>query len=286
MALLTALFGNSKKGSPATSNKVSGFGAAPAQVQQWIIQQLKQAVSANDPNLKAAIDFYGVDEGDFLNNPELAALQAANPNTPMYQRGISAQPHQFQQNAWQAQGNPDFSQEGLAPYLQPYQREQQAMESSLNKGYDTRSNQIRDQFNTLGSRVAPGTASNLQQQLASLEEQRQDALARSAGFLENRQQENAIKLRGQSLGEQIGAGEAIQGYHQQQLNNASGAGRTTNNPLYQQAASINQLFNPLLGGSYGYSQGAIAERPTTRTKLFAALDKGAEKFATAYAGGQ
>ena len=246
---LASVFGGKKKGTGMPATSQSGYGTLPDYMKGGIGQVFQNANTATSPYTRELYQKYGLTPDHPLYNSALAQLQAMNPNEDLQQVGVQASMHPYEIEANRQAGQADFSPEGLAQYMQPFTAEQKAMELQLNKGFDENSKRIQEQRAKLGSSVNSHTSQSYQARLDALENERKNSLAGLAGFLENRQQQNAINLRNQSLGQQANAGQSFQGYQQQELNNANGYNRFMNNPNVGQAMGYNQLVGPYLGGS-------------------------------------
>jgi len=278
-SVLGNVFGGKKKGTGIPQMSQSGYQTLPDYMKRGIGQVFQNANTATSPYARALYQKYGLTPDHPLYNAALAQLQRMNPNEALEQVGVQAELHPYQQEAYRQMGEADFSPEGLAQYMMPYKAEKKAMEQQLNKGFDLNSRRIQEQRAGLGSRVNSHTSQGFQSRLDALENERQNSLTGLAGFLENRAQQNALNLRNQSLGQQAGAGEAFQNYHQQQLNNASGYNRFINNPNIGQAMGYNQLVSPYLGG--GQSTGPIE----AQGNMFSRIGGGIQQFLNTNYGG-
>lgn len=262
---LANVLGGKKRGTGIPATSASGYGTLPDYMKQGVGQVFQNANTATSPYARELYQKYGLTPDHPLYNSALAQLQGMNPNEALQQVGVQAPMHAYEIEANRQAGQADFSPEGLAQYMQPFTAEQKAMEMKLNKGFDENSKRIQEQRAKLGSSVNSHTSQGFQARLDALENERQNSLTGLAGFLENRQQQNAINLRNQSLGQQAGAGQSFQGYQQQELNNANGYNRFMNNPNVGQAMGYNQLVAPYLGG--GQSTGGIEAQGNMLTRL-------------------
>jgi hypothetical protein len=177
-SLAAGLFGNDE-GSPGYSNSqettYSGYNALP--------QQGKQAWD----------NFFGM-----LND-----LAARSGNFPEL--------NQTQQNALGQYANPDYSMQGLAPYMNPFQEMiQKQAESAINRGYDMDRSRMMDRSSQLGSRINPATNSALNTQLGQLGESKNRALGDSAANLGYQGYSQALGLRDNTLASMLQAGNTIQ----------------------------------------------------------------------------
>lgn len=262
---LASVFGGKKKGTGTPETSQGGFGALPPHMKNGVGEVFLQANKAIHPYARELYQKYGLTPDHPLYNSALAQLQGMNPNEALQQVGVQAPMHAYEIEANRQAGEADFSPEGLAQYMQPFTAEQKAMEMQINKGFDENSKRIQEQRAKLGSSVNNHTSQSYQARLDALENERKNSLAGLAGFLENRQQQNAINLRNQSLGQQANAGQSFQEYQQQELNNANGYNRFINNPNVGQAMGYNQLVAPYLGGSQ--STGAVDAQGNRLTRL-------------------
>lgn len=282
--LFSGLFGKPHKAVPQSSESKTGYEAMPQYMKNQIQAQMEKMYSGINgmPQLQAIYQQYMGDHNSPFYNPELAALQQAQGNIGVQQLGVQAGFNPWQQAAMQALGNPDFSQQGLSAYMQPTNAQRAAMEQALNEQFDKQKAQIGQQQAIRGNRINPFTSSAYQNRLDALEKNRAYGMANIAGQLERQGQQDALALRREALGGQMGVGETLQDYQQQQLNNAMGYNRTVNNPMYGQTAAMQQLWNPYLGAQSNVSQGKSPARPSTRDKYLNAFDKIGSTLVKAY----
>ena len=176
VGLAGTLFGGQKGNAPShSSSSASGYAALPPEVQKlWLdyAKQLEQYQGGNNQGLRT---------------------EPLNP---------------YQQQALEAYGNPDYSQQGLAPYTQPYQH----ILDRINERYDTELAQQRGNFaaNNSGKGFYNSGA---QRNANMLNESRKRSLAEAEADITNQ----ALNLRNQTLGQQFNAGATLRGYNQENL---------------------------------------------------------------------
>ena len=236
-----------------------GYNAAPPEIQKQMLDAARRGFQSFTPEMKAYFEQYPLAQEDIDSNPEFTALQAANPNEPMWQRGVLAQRTNAQKQALGLAEGGDFSQQGLAQYYQPYEDAFQAGAGEINKAADAYKGEIASRNALLNSRINPETNQQLQGQYADLEQRRGQSLGGLRGMLQGQAGQFAVDTRfkhGQELAQRGGEQYA---YHQAQLDAANGGGRMRNDPGYQQALLSQALHTPFLNG--GASTGAIAGQP-------------------------
>lgn len=264
--LLNNIISNRKKhrAQPMQQQQQSGVNALLPNQKAGVSQVSGLVNQAINPYQEELLRKYGLTPEHPLYSEALAYLQSQNPEEGILPAGAVAEPHRLNVGAYNEIEQNDYSPEGLAQYMQPYNAERSAMETALNKGFDQRANQIRDEQAKLGSRIRPGTNEVFQKRLDALEGERANSIAGIAGFLENRGQNTARDIRKESLALRQGAGQDIRNYQQEQLNSANGYGRFINNPNVGQGLAFNQFISPYLNASSGSQTGA---RPGTTNVL-------------------
>jgi hypothetical protein len=247
---LLSAFGKNKAPTPATSK--SGYYAAPPGTQQGISATMAPVLNtAIHPQIQNLLSQYGITPDDPRYNSALARLQAMNPNQPLHAQNVQADMRPSQIAALYANENPDYSPQGLAQYMQPFQGSGEAAKAKLNQGFDTIGTKIADKRALTGSRDATHTNDRFQNLLRRNETDRLQAVTGLEEFLQDRNTMRALNLRDQSLQAQYGAGQQFQNFNQQELNNAGGYSQFANNPYVGQARGMLELMGPLMGGTQG-----------------------------------
>lgn len=264
--VLGGLFGRKKKGTGVPQQQVAktGYEALPAWMQDYIKQQqqlTQQAIhgtkEAPVSQLQAAYQQYqGNPESPFY-NPEMAALQEAQGELPVQQIGVQAQLNPYQQAAMQKIGGMDYSPESMAQFLQPYNDIYKSGLNKINEGYDALQGRIVGQDAKYHSRTRSGSSLNLQRLQEATESDRLKAQEDLAARLQKDSYEQGYGRYNQALDRQMGVGDFLNQYQQQQLENASGYNRTAKNPVYGQTQAMQQLWNPYLGAHSSTQTGAI-----------------------------
>jgi hypothetical protein len=260
---ILSAFGKKRKGTGTQATNNKGFAAAPAEIQKQMLDAARRGFQAFTPEMKAYFEQYPLEQQDIDTNPEFQALQQANPNNPLWQRGVLAQRTEAQKQALELAQN-GFSKEALADYYQPYEEAYQAGANEINKTADKYKQGISSQNALLNSRINPETNQQLQGQYADLEQRRGESLGGLRGMLQGRAGEQAIDTRFKHGAELAQRGGEQFAYHQQQLENASGRGRMTNDPGYQQAIASQALHQPFLNTAS--STNGIAAEPNKWTR--------------------
>lgn len=117
--------------------------------------------------------------------------------------------NQFQQNAMNAFGNPDFSQAGLQKYLSPFQGQRDAQMGAANQSFDQSEGRLRGLF---GSGQGKG---GISQQGAAGLGQLAGQRAQTMGNIESQFQQQGLGLQRQSLFDQLNAGNQQYGLQEQ-----------------------------------------------------------------------
>lgn len=204
-------------------------------------------VQGNLPNQQAFYEKFGRNPQDLMYSQQGNNLQQQYGDQGILPVGVREDPHRFQQQAWEEYGAQDFSPEGLAKYMQPFNQITGVGEDSLNRTYDQLLQKIQGRNAALGSRIRPGTNEVFQNQLNAVEQERGRALKNLRLEEARKNLVGGLNLREQSLGELAGAGADIRGNNQEQLNLASGGGQYRSHPLYGIQQAQNELVNPYLG---------------------------------------
>ena len=264
-----AIAGNKKSRRGIPEQQYSGFNAAPPGTKQGISETMKPVLThAIQPQAHNLLIKYGLKPGTPEYNSALAKLQEMNPEVPLYNQGALADLHPAQIAALEEQANPDYSPEGLAQYLQPFQGGGELAKQAINKGFDTAGAKISENRALTGSVTNPGTSSRFQNLLRRNEVERGQALSGLEDFLQRRNMTDALALRNQSLQQQYGAGQAYQNRHQLELGAGQGYGQFTTNPWVGQAQGMLELMAPLLGGTQ--HNGAVAPTQSMFSRLLGA----------------
>lgn len=251
-----SLFGGKKGGSPAQSQ--AGYGALPPQAKGLYDALFSQIGGiggfANDPTR------YGK-AFDPSTNPyasqALYELQQANPESNIRPLGSIEPFNQYQQNALNQYGNPDYSPEGsLSQYFNPYR---QVGSDAINRGYDISASKLRGDANARNPLGANSSARAIQMQLQ--EESRMRALAEN----DFNSFEKALGLRSQSLSDMLNAGNLVQRQNQAELQSALPQNAGMYNPQYQYALLQSDLLSKAIPQT-SYSSGATPEKLTTTGK--------------------
>ena len=261
---LLSAFGKNKAPTPQTTK--SGYYAAPPGTQIGISQTMAPVLnSAIHPQIQNLLAQYGITPDDPRYNSALARLQGMNPDQPLHAQNVQADMHPAQLAALQANANPDYSQEGLAQYMQPFQAGGEITRQALNTGFDKAGAKIAENRALTGSVGNSGTSSRFQNLLRRNEVERGQALAGLEDMLQRRNIGDALALRDNSLQAQFGAGQQFQNFNQQELNNAGGYSQFANNPYVGQARGMLELMGPLMGGTQG--MGGMEGRSGMLTRL-------------------
>jgi hypothetical protein len=260
-SLGASIFGGKQKGSdaPAQSSSSQGYNALPPEAQAVYRQYFnKLSRLANNPYAQNRMGFAGK-PNDIFGSQELYNLQQTQPNQGVRPIGVQEPFNQVQQNALGAFANPDYSQGGLAQYLQPFQGARDRALEGINRNASTLFSGIKGREARVGSLARDPMYGG---QLPQLEEAR----ARAIGDLEAGFNEKALGLRQQSLADMLGAGGQIQQHNQAGLQAASGQGLAQSNPLYGQAQALMQLLQGIPNSSSGNSMGTMPWQPSNLTK--------------------
>lgn len=143
---------------------------------------------------------------------------------------------QYQRNALQAYGEPDYSEQGLSAYMRPFEDMRNRTISNINRRADERLAAMRGREARIGSLGRDATYGG---QLPQVEEARMRALLDAEAAYTDR----ALGLRQQSLADMLRAGEAIQQQNQAGLATASPSQIAMQSPLYGQAAAYQRLIS-------------------------------------------
>jgi hypothetical protein len=243
-----------KRGEP----QKSGLNAAEYGLQQGskrdtaVINALMRA--ANDPRLAPILKEYNITPQDILYNPQASEVQEGTPEIPRWQQGLIAEPHRLEKGVYEELENPDI--EGvLSKYMAPFNAVGKRREQLANENYDKLIGKANARQGITNNRINPGSNSSFQNQLNNLEERRNHEIENIRDDMAMRNTEAGINFMNQRQGAKLGAGEAIRGYHQQQLEAMNGRGQLVNDPRFQQARGFQEYMQPLLGGSIGPTEG-------------------------------
>ncbi len=209
---------------------------------------------ANDPRLQPILKVYNINPEDILYNPQAAEVQASTPDIPRSQQGLIAEPHRLEKGVYEELENPDI--EGvLSKYMAPFNAVGKRREQLANENYDKLIGKAQARQGITNNRINPTTNSSFQNQLNNLEERRNHEIENIRDDAALRNTEAGINFMNQRQGAKLGAGEAIRGYHQQEINAMNGRGQLVNDPRFQQAQGFQEYMQPLLGGSIGPTEG-------------------------------
>lgn len=261
-SLASSLLGGRKKGSgmPETSSNLTGYNALPAagkQVYDNYFRMLNN-VAAN-PYDQSRLGMVGEPQ-DIFASPELYALQQTQPNQGARPIGVLEPLNQIQRNALGSYANPDFSDAGLAAYMQPFEGIRNRTLENINRNSNIAFSGIKGREARVGSLARSPLYGD---QLPQLEEARARALADAEAQFSL----NALGLRQQSLTDMLNAGNLVQKQNQAGLQAASGQGLTMANPAFGQASALMQLLAGMPNSGSGQSMGAVASRDNNLTKL-------------------
>ncbi len=257
-----AAFGGDEEGTgtPEQKSESQGYNALPPEAQA-VYQQYFNMLRGlgNNPYAKNRMGFAGK-PNDMFGSQELYNLQQTQPNEGVRPIGSLEPFNQVQKNALGAFANPDYSQAGLAQYLQPFQGARDRALEGINRNASTLFSGIKGREARVGSLARDPMYGG---QLPQLEEAR----ARAIGDMEAGFNQQALGLRGQSLADMFNSGNSIQEQNQNMLNAASGQGLAQSNPAYGQAAAFLQLLAGMPNAGMGSGIGAIPRQPSSFSRL-------------------
>ncbi len=252
-----ALASSLDPGRPAVNDQKSGYEALP-------------------PEMKAAYDRYArglnnipqnpYDTGRFTQAPqpmspfesqELYNLQQQTPNQSIKPVGVLEPLNQYQRQALQSYGQPDYTEQGLAPYLSPFEKARQRAYENINSYYNDKNAGIRSREARIGSLARDRDYGG---QTPAVEEARQRAIldAEAAAL------SAALGLRSSSLADMLNAGNRVQQYNQTQLQTASPQAINTQSPQYGFAQAYQPLLEGLPNSSFSNQRGG---QPSTMGML-------------------
>ncbi len=234
------LGGGEEGGSSSQSSSMSGYNAMP------LIQQ-----QAYDPFFQAVQNLWGVPLNSVSNrmvgqprspfdSQELYALQQSSPGKGVMPTGMIEPFNQFQQNALMQMGNPDYSQQAMQQYMNPFM--DQVMNRTLgniNRQADMGRSSIMDNSSRINSRAL---GSSLGTQLAGNEEARLRAVGDASANLGYQGYQEGMNVRDNALKQQLGAGSLIQGQNQGMLDIANPTNQMKLNQDYIRAAMLAPLY--------------------------------------------
>jgi hypothetical protein len=265
--------GDEESGSPSSgsSQSVSGYYASPPLARDTYDQYfgLVRRLFDSLPNVTSYRQV-GKPLTPF-DSPELYALQQANPDRGVMPIGVTEPFNKYQKTAFTALGEPDYSKEGLAPYMNPYN--DMVLNTTLdaiNRQADINKSNILDNNSRLNSRAL---GSGLATQLAQNDANTNRLVAETTANLGYQGYNSAIDLRNQALQQMLGAGSAIQQQNQNALNSTSPVTAYQMTPSYLQASLISPLFGAFPNNSQSTSTQVgstitdSSRQPTTISRL-------------------
>lgn len=261
-SLAGSIFGGNKKGTgtPERSTQNSGYAALPPQGQQAYNSYFNMLNNlASNPNATNRMGFAQQPQ-DIFGSQELYNLQQTQPGQGVKPIGSLEPFNQTQQNALGAYANPDYSQQGLSQYLQPFQGIRDRVLENINRNAQIGFSGIKGREARMGSL---GRSALYGGQLPQLEEAR----ARALGDAEANYTLQGLGLRQQSLSDMLNAGNLIQKQNQVGLQAASGQGLAMSNPAYGQAQAYMNLLQGMPNSGTGSSIGAVAPQQNNLSKL-------------------
>lgn len=258
---LGGLFGDDNEGAaPQQSNHYTGYNALPEQGRKVYDSyfQMLQAL-ANNPYAQQRMGMAGK-PNDMYGSQELYNLQQTQPGQGVRPIGVLEPFNQVQKGALGAYAQPDYTNEGLAQYLQPFQGARDRALENINRDANIGYSGIKGAQAMNGSLARDPMYGG---QVPQLEEARARAIAdMEAGF-----NQQALGLRGQSLSDMLNSGNLIQKQNQAGLTAASGQNLAMSNPAYGQAQAYMQLLQGMPQASSSQSMGDIAGRPDMLSKI-------------------
>jgi len=230
-----ALLASRNKG----GKSLSGYAALPSQLQnvynrfgQYASQAVPENIYAN-PRLTQAQQPTSPFDSQALYNLQ-QALGAESPTQPI---GVLEPFSQYQRQALQAYGEPDYSTTGLAQYMQPFESARQRAIENINRQSDINASNVRGREARVGSLARDALYGGQYPQI-------EEARARALGDLESGITQRALGLRQQSLADMLNAGSAVQQQNQALLNLSQPSQLAQLSPDYAKA----QALLPLLSG--------------------------------------
>lgn len=261
------------------------------------VNEQKSGYDALPPALKAVYDRYAnslnsipqnpYDTGRFAQAPrpmgpfesqELYNLQQYSPNQPIKPVGVLEPMNEFQRQALTAYGRPDYTEQGLAQYMAPFEKARQRAYENVNSFYNDKNANIRSREARIGSLARDRDYGG---QTPAVEEARQRALldAEAAALTA------ALGLRSSSLADMLNAGNATQQYNQTQLQTASPQAINMQSPQYGFAQAYQPLLQGMPNSQYSNQRGG---QPSTMGMLgnfgVAALGDWAQNGLNSYLG--
>lgn len=259
-ALLNA-FGGKKRGTgtPAMSQQTSGYAALPPEAQAAyapFFSNLQQfGANAFNPQYRRMV---GAPQTPF-DSPELYAYQQAMGDKGAMPVGMIEPLNEAQMQAYGELMNPDYSPQGMAKYMAPYQLQLQNAMDVANRSADTSRRNLEAQFARLSPNRKGTTYSSFENQaLAQLEGERGRNLSGIQAQFEGDAFRNALALRNQSLASMLGAGQDVRGVNQSMLDAARGL-----TGLGQYASLLGAMPNT----GTGYNNGGTPAQPSFASQL-------------------
>lgn len=225
------------RGKPAVNDQRSGYAALPPELQAPSLRYADQLKNIpQDPYSTGRFSQVGAPQTPF-DSEQLYALQQLMGEQGVNPIGVLEPFNEYQRNALSAYGSPDYTEEGLAQYMAPFQAARERAAMNVNRRFDNQLGQVRSREARIGSLARDRDYGG---QSPAVEEARQRALIDA----EMASLGNALGLRSNSLADMFNAGGRIQQQNQSNLNAASPQAINTQSPQYGFA----QAYQPLLQG--------------------------------------
>lgn len=223
------------KGQPGYENTSSGYNALPPEAQQGFRRYFEGLKDIpQDPYSTGRFSQVQAPQSPF-DSEQLYALQQLMGDQGVNPVGVLEPFNEYQRNALTSYGTPDYTEQGLAQYMAPFQQARERAAANINRYYDDQLGGVRSREARIGSLARDRDYGG---QSPAVEEARMramlDAEAQATG--------SALNLRQQSLADMFSSGGAIQQQNQAGLNAASPQAINTYSPEYGFA----QAFAPFL----------------------------------------
>lgn len=222
---------------PGVQNAYSGYAALPEEAKQAYTRYFNQLQNLpQDPYSTGRFTQVGEPQTPF-DSQELYALQQLLGEQGAQPVGVLEPFNEYQRNALSAYGMPDYTEEGLAQFLAPFQNARDRAAMNINRRFDNDLAQVRSREARIGNLARDRDYGG---QTPAVEEARQRALLDAEAAFTGQ----ALGLRQQSLADMLNAGGMIQRQNQAGLNAASPQSINMQSPQYGMA----QAYMPLLSG--------------------------------------